>query len=181
MKVKGYFLLLASLLILASCGKQEKSNGITENGSVVEDTQSKPTPEANIQEDSIYSENDMFAICDAIESLLDEQWNAVGVSVKCYPTLEDDSMLIIALIESVDKSKYTDDELLKLLQENRIEEGFINLPNAIMRDYELDNVVLSLDDKNGEMLYLFHNGDKLFQVGDKSYNLSVKLITPKEK
>lgn len=181
MKVKGYFLLLASLLIFVSCGKQEKSNNIIEIDAVVEDIQSNPTSETNIQGESIYSENDMFAICDSLQALLEAQWKSSGMSVRCYPTLEDNSILIIALIESVDKSKYTDDELLKLLQENRIEEGFINLPNAIMKDYELENVVLSLDDKNGEMLYLFHNGDKLFQVGDKSYNLSVKLITPKEK
>lgn len=49
MKVKGYFLLLASLLIFVSCGKQEKSNNITEIDAVVEDIQSNPTSETNIQ------------------------------------------------------------------------------------------------------------------------------------
>lgn len=175
-------IIMISFIEIVSCGS---------NSSVGEDSEEiNASVESNISQDnstnvteetSIYSEDDMYAVCDSLNKLLTSQWGAAGMEVKCYPTLEDDSVLIVALIDSVDKSQYTDDELLKLLQDNNIESGFINIPTAIINDYSLKNVVLELADKNGEMLYLFCNGDRIFQVGDESYDLSIKLVTPKEK
>ena len=167
------------MLFLTGCGESPVDND--EEITVSEEISTSAETNTVDQKSENYSEEDMYAVCNSLNKVLTSQWESVGVRVNCYPTLENDSILIVALIDSVDKTLYTDEELLKLLQDNNIEEGFIKLPASIMEDYKLKNVVLDLADKNGKMLYLFYNGDKIFQVGDESYDLAVELITRKEK
>ncbi len=125
-----------------------------------------------------YKETKLVAFCELWNKILTRQWESTGLTVNCYPSQEEASIVIDITMEDMDITEYPHDELLLIFQYSELEEKLCELCISMLEFDEVKNVVLMLSDEMGELIYVIHNDDVMYRVGDESYDIKGSLITP---